>query len=225
MKPRCGDDVYIAGIADNPRAAMLVYIEYISRLPGVSLEAFHFAAGRGQHGWSGEYADDQLVLNIARTFRTGPEPGYLAVWYTAGAGLERIGAWERIFRSGEADHFEEPFRLAARIESAGCYEPLLEPVPQRGRLYYGEYLDFAPGASRDAVRSFFERRRERDDGLELNLLVDRIGRLGPEPRCLAVWSTDSYGDLDTIARELDTVAEPVRLVVAGLYRDLGEETL
>lgn len=42
----------------------------------------------------------------------------------AGAGLERIGEWERIFASGEADHFEETFRLGARIDTAGCYEPL-----------------------------------------------------------------------------------------------------
>ena len=204
---------------------MLVYIEYISRLPGVSVEAFHFAAGRGQHGWSGEYADDQLVLNLARTFRTGPEPGYLAVWYTHEAGLDRIGQWERIFKSGEADRFEEPFKLAARIERAGCYEPLVEPIPSRGRVYYGEYLDFAPGATRDDVRSFFEARRVREDGLELNLLVDRIGKLGPEPRCLAFWSASSYGDLEAVARELDSVAEPARLVQAGLYADLGEEIL
>jgi hypothetical protein len=41
---------------------LLVYIEYISRRPGVSLEAFHEVAGRGQTGWAGEYADDRLVL-------------------------------------------------------------------------------------------------------------------------------------------------------------------
>ena len=60
----------------------LVYIEYISRRPGVSTEAFYFATGRGQTGWAGEYAEDVMVLNIGRTFRTGPEPEYMTVWYT-----------------------------------------------------------------------------------------------------------------------------------------------
>ncbi len=204
---------------------MLVYVEYISRRPGVSIEAFHFAAGRGQGGWSSEYTDDVLLLNVGRTFRIGPEPEYVAVWYMADAGLERIGEWERIFASGEADDFEETFRLAARIDTAGCYEPLLEPVQGRDGLYYGEYLDVAPGVGRDEVASFFTERRDRHHGLTLNLLCDRIGGLGPDPRCLAVWTLPGWDALDEIVRDLDGLEKPVRLVHGALYRDLGAETL
>lgn len=203
---------------------MLVYVEFISRRPGVSVEAFHFAAGRGQTGWSSEHADDVLLLNLGRTFRTGPEPEYVAVWYTPGAGLERIGDWERIFASGEADDLEETFRLAARIDSAGCYEPLLEPVPGRDGLYYGEYLNIAPGASHSDVAAFFDDRRERH-GATLNLLCDRIGALGPDPRCLAFWTVRDWSALDPLVRDLDGVDAPVRLVHGGLFRDLGAETL
>ncbi|MGH3011203.1 MAG: hypothetical protein ACRDLZ_07695 [Gaiellaceae bacterium] len=203
---------------------MLVYIEYISRRPGVSLEAFHEVAGRGQTAWAGEYGEDQLVLNLGRTWRVGPEPEYVAVWYNAAAGLERIAEWERIFTSGEAARFEEPFKLAARIDAAGCYEPLLDPVPGSGGPYYAELFKPAPDASGDGVRSFFEERRSRS-GLELNLLVERMGRLGPEPPGLAFWSLPSYGELATVARELDGVTEPVRLVSAALYADLGKEIL
>ena len=166
-----------------------------------------------------------LLLNLGRTFRTGPEPEYVAVWYTPGAGLERIGAWERIFASGEADHLEETFRLAARIDTAGCYEPLLEPVHGRGGLYYGEYLDFAPEASRGDVADLFSRRRERHEHLTLNLLCDRIGGLGPEPRTLAVWTVPGWDGLEDVVRDLDDVDSPVRLVHGALYRDLGSETL
>lgn len=201
----------------------LVYIEYISRLPGVSLEQFHFAAGL-QDVWSEDYADDMLVLNLGRTFRTGPDPEYMAVWYTPNAGLERIGEWERIFKSHEADRLEETFKLGARIDKAGCYEPLLPPVKRRGALYYAEYFDFAPGASRDDVLASYEERRARHAELELDLLVDRIGRLGPDPRGLAVWSLPGWDRLDAVARELDG-SGPVRLEEGGLYRDLGEETL
>jgi hypothetical protein len=204
---------------------LLVYIEYISRRPGVSVEAFHFAAGRGQQGWSSEHSDDVLLLNLGRTFRTGPEPEYVAVWYSPKAGLERIGEWERIFASGEADHLEETFRLAARIDTAGCYEPLLEPTQGRNGLYYGEYLDFSPDADRDGVTAFFEERRRRHENLTLNLLCDRIGGLGPDPRCLAFWTVPGWGALDDVVRDLDGSDAPVRLVHGALYRDLGAETL
>jgi hypothetical protein len=204
---------------------VLVYVEYISRRAGVSIEAFHFATGRGQYGWSDEHADDALLLNLGRTFRVGPEPEYVAVWYSPQAGLERIGDWERIFASGEADHLEETFRLAARIDTAGCYEPLLEPVHGRGGLYYGEYLDFAPGVGRDDVVSFFEARRSQHEGLTLNLVCDRIGGLGPDPRCLAFWTVPGWDGLDGVVRDLEAPASPVRLVHGSLYRDLGAETL
>jgi hypothetical protein len=201
----------------------LVYIEYISRLPGVSVEQFHFAAGL-QDSWSDDYADDVLVLNLGRTFRTGPEPSYLAVWYTESAGLERIGEWEAVFASGDADRLEETFKLGARIDNAGCYEPLLDPVQRRGGLYVGEFVDFASGATRDDVRAFYEARCAAS-GIELNLLCDRIGKLGPDPRALAVWNAVSWDRVGVLARELDGIESPVRLAAAGLYRDLGQETL
>jgi hypothetical protein len=202
---------------------VIVYIEYISRLPGASLEQFHFVAGRGQSSWSGEYEDDRLVLNLARTMRLGPEPGYLAVWYNARAGIERIEDWIDIFQSGAADHIEEPFKMAAQIDFAGCYEPLVEPVQGRGPYYYGEYVDF--DGSHDDVRALYEKRRARHPELELNLLADRIGTLGPDPRGLAVWSLPTVGHLDAVARDLDGGSGAVRLVASGLYSDVGREIL
>ena len=111
--------------------------------------------------------------------RTGPEPSYLAVWHTASAGIERIGDWEAVFASGEADRLEETFKLGARIDDAGCYEPLLEPVHRRGGLYVGEFLDFAPDATRDDVRSFYEARRAASErGAEPALRPHRQARAG-----------------------------------------------
>jgi hypothetical protein len=204
----------------------LIYIEYISRKPGVDLELFHTVAGGGQTGWADDYAArDQNILNLGRTWRMGAEPEYMAVWNSPNDGLGRLDEWETIFRSGEADRFEGPFRLAARIDIAGCYEALIEPM--RGSLgrYYSEHFELAAGATHDDVRRFYEERRSRHGELELNLVCDRIGALGPDPRGLAVWGTPSFGSLDTIARELDGVSEPIRLVRAGLYCDFGQETL
>lgn len=203
----------------------LIYIEFISRRPGISLEAFHAVAGGGQVGWAGDYDADAAVLNLGRTWRIGPEPEYLTVWFSPSAGLERLDEWERIFKAGDAAHFEEPFRLAARIDRAGIYEPLLEPVAGTLGKYYAELFDVAPGATRDDVRAAYEERAARHGELELNLLIDRVGHLGPDPRGLAFWGTPTYAALDAIARELDGAESPVRLVDAALYNDFGAETL
>jgi len=204
---------------------MLIYIEFTSRREGVGLEQFHKVAGRGQEGWAGDYPDDIMVVNLGRTWRTGPEPEYMTAWYTPKQGLDRIDDWEEVFRSSAADAFEEPFRLAARIDRAGCYTPLLEPVVGSGERYYVEYFDFADGATRDDVRSACEDRRERHGDLELNLVCDRIGKLGPGPRGLAVWGLPTWAALEGIAEELDGGNGPVRLEDAGLFSWMGKETL
>ena len=58
------------------------------------------------------------------------------------------------------------------------------------------------------MRAVYEERAERHSELELNLLCDRIGQLGPDPRGLAFWGAPSYAALDEIARELDGVEQP-----------------
>ena len=32
--------------------------------------------------WTEDHDEDVLLLNMGRTFRTGPDPWYLAAWYT-----------------------------------------------------------------------------------------------------------------------------------------------
>lgn len=203
---------------------MLVYLEYISRRPGVGLHEFHKIAGAGPLGWSGDFATDRPVLNMGRTWRMGPEPEYLTVWYSPDHGLDRIDEWEEIFGAGEADAYEEPFRLAARIDRSGCYEPLTEPVPGKLGRYYAEWFDWREGTDRGDVVEHFETRASAHPDLQLNLLIDRIGLLGPDPRGLAVWGTPSWAALDDIARE-DHTSEPVEVVTASFYADFGKETL
>jgi hypothetical protein len=203
----------------------LVYLEFISRRPGVSLEQFHAVAGQGQTGWAGDNAEDLLLANLGRSWRTGPEPEYIAFWHTHGQGLDRFDDWERIFRSGEAEEFEEPFRLAARIDRAGSYDLLLQPTPVDNERCYLEFFDFADGAGRDEVRAAYEERAADHLELKLNVLLDRIGRLGPDPRGIAVWGLPSWAALEGIARDLDRNDGPVRLVDAGMYSEFGKETL
>ena len=42
----------------------------------------------------------------AGTWRLGPQPEYLAVWYSPAAGFERIDQWEQILRFGGGDAYE-----------------------------------------------------------------------------------------------------------------------
>ena len=178
-----------------------------------------------------------MILSIGRTWRLGPEPEYLTVWHTPSAGLGRIDDWDKIFRSGEADEIEKPFREVARIERAGCYEPLLDPtrpsaagagttdanLRAKNRIYYAEF--FEPTGERGEIRELYAKRAASHSDLTLALCAVRIGKLAPDPGGLAVWTLPSYGALAAIARELDGLSEPVRLETAGVYNDVGQEIL
>lgn len=204
---------------------MLVYIEYISRRPHVPLADFRTIAVHSQAAWAGSYARDRLLLNLGRTWRIGPDPEYLAVWYTPEIGIERLGEWEATFASGEADNFEKPMELAARLDRAGCYDPLVEPTAAEEGRFYAEFFDFRPDADRSTVTAYFTDRQDRS-GLQLPLLVDRIGFLGPDPRGVAVWKLRGYADLETVGRDVcDEDNAPIRLITAGLYAPVGEEIL
>lgn len=203
----------------------MVYIEYISRRHGVDLARFQRVVGHVQSAWAAQHEDDVMVLNVGRTWRVGPEPEYMCVWHSPGKGPERLDQWERTFRSGEADAIEEPFHLAARIDRAGFYEPLLEPIIGSAGRYYVERFDLAPGAARHDAVAYFEARRAARPDLELNLLVDCVGGLAPAPRGMAVWGLPTWGHLGVVATDLDDTDSPVTLVTAGLYADLGDEQL
>jgi hypothetical protein len=164
-----------------------------------------------------------MILGIGRTWRLGPEPEYMTVWHTPAAGLARIDEWDKVFRSGEADDVEKPFREVAWIERAGCYEALLNPVRQQNGIYYAEF--FEPVGSNDEIRELYVKRAASHADLTLALCGVRIGKLAPDPGGVAVWTVPSYGALAAIARELDDVGEPVRLAAAGVYNDVGREIL
>lgn len=201
----------------------LIYIEYISRRPGVDIYTFHRLVAQGQEGWDDAYAEDRLVLNVGRTWRLGPEPEYFAVWYTPAAGLERLDAWDSIFRGGAVDHLERPFHQVARIDAAGCYRPLREPVRARGGTYYAEFFRATTGL--EQVRAFYVARADRHPRLHLVLLAHRIGRLAPEPGGIAVWQLPDLAALAEVAEELDSTRDPLELTAAGVYADFGQEIL
>jgi hypothetical protein len=234
----------------------MIYIEFTSRRPQPGLrendrgalapesfesqlQRFHRAVLAGQSGWEGSWSDDRMILSLGRTWRLGPEPEYMTVWHTPAAGLGRLDAWDKLFRSGEADALDKPFRELARIDRAGCYEALLDPIRQSGTtgdvarieagrrvssgIYYAEF--FEPVASNDEIRELYQERAASHRTLTLALCSVRIGKLAPDPGGLAVWTLPSYAALAAIARDLDDMMAPVHLGAAGVYNDVGQEIL
>jgi hypothetical protein len=202
-----------------------VYLEYRSRWPHADLELYHRVLARKVGRWTDVYPDDVMVINAGRSWRIGPEPEYLMGFYMPNHGLERFAQWAEIWRSGETYQMEANSRLAGRIDSAGCYAPLREPVIAESGPYVAEFFDFAPGATRGDVSEYFDQRAAAHTNFTLHLLVDRIGKLGPDPRGFALWGIGDYAALDEIATELDDVTEPITLETMGLYEDLGFEIL
>ncbi|MFN8224236.1 MAG: hypothetical protein U0R50_13440 [Gaiellales bacterium] len=202
---------------------MLVYVEFRSRKPGVELEDFHAVVGRRDDRWVDKIADDILLLHAGRTWRIGPEPEYLTIYYTPGSGLERLSDWEEIFASGAVRSMEASTRVTGRIDAAGCYVPLIDPIPASGARYYIEYFDIPDGAGRAEVAAWYRLRATQHENLTLHLLADRIGLLGPDPRGLAIWGIPGYHALEAVALELEDLESPIKPVRAGLYADIGEE--
>jgi hypothetical protein len=203
----------------------LIYVEFITPKPGVALQDFHRVAGKQQEAWDQAFADDELLLNLARTWRIGPLPPYLCIWHQPHTDLDQLDRWERIFESGSVDDIEDPINLVIRIDHAGCYRPLLPPERGRAGPYYAEFFEERDGAGAAAVTELYRERAARHDGLRLHLLARRIGHLGPDPRYFAVWGGPTYEALGAIAEELDGDTAPVRMVTAGLYSELGREIL
>jgi hypothetical protein len=223
-----------------PSSDAMIYIEFTSRRPQPGLrenergalvvepfesqlERFHRGVLAGQSGWEGSWSEDRMIFSAGRTWRLGPEPEYMTAWQTPTEGFERIDDWDKVFRSGEADAVDKPFREVARIDRAGCYDALLEPRRTHGGIYYAEF--FEPSGARAAIRALYEERAAAHADLTLALCLIRIGKLAPDPGGLAVWTLPSFAALAAIATDLDDTTEPVRLTAAGVYNDIGTEIL
>ena len=172
----------------------LVYIEYISRRPGVSLEAFHALAGHGQTGWAGDNPEEILLANLGRTLadRAGARVPRLLVH--AGAGtrpLRRLGADLPLGRGRRV-------RGAVQDRRPHRRGGLLRPADraQAGRSRAGLHRVLRHRAGSDSRRRAARPTRSGADGhpeLKLNFVLDRIGRLGPDPRGLAAWGLAVLG--------------------------------
>ncbi len=199
----------------------MIYVEVFERDRFIPLEIFRFM---GDHaGWSDP--DDNLFANLARTMRIGPLPPNMAFWQCKG--LERLDEWEAFFRSDEGmrDVHEQASLKTLHLKHAGCYDVIVEGPKPGGGLHYVEFLDPGPELADEAMAEHFTRRAEAHAHGVLNIVVRRIGLLGPRHiGDMAVWTFASYAAAEPIFRERHAEG-PLRPVQAGVYRRFGEEIL
>jgi hypothetical protein len=125
----------------------VLFIEYLNRKPGVTLREFQDVVHRERAEWAARFSEDELVLNVARTWWLGPPFDVITCWFTPGKNLERIDEWEEIAGARVMAGEERPFLRVCNISMTGCFRPLVEPLSQekaheRG-VYYGEFIDIA----------------------------------------------------------------------------------
>jgi hypothetical protein len=203
----------------------LIYVEYTSRRPGIALHEFHAGVREGQSGWAGEYGADVLLLNVGRTWRIGPHPEYLTVWYSEHAGLERLDEWQSIFESGQAKEFESSFSRVAVIDSAGCYEPLVAPARGATGPYAIEFFTPRAEATSDDLAAEIGARQANLPDAALRIAARRIGSLGPDPAGLLVWELPSFAAVQRIVDTAPGTESPISVVATGLYANVGREIL
>lgn len=199
----------------------MIYVEFFQRDRHLPLEIFRMLGD--QASWVDP--DDKLVLNVARTMRIGPHPGYLAFWRCPS--IKRLDEWEAHFNSAAAlaDVYERASLLAINLSDAGCYDELVAGPPAAGGLHYIEFFDAGREPDSAVIARHFESRARAYPDAQLNHVVRRIGLLGPKALGdMAVWTFRDYVALEAIARE-NQVSGPCRPHAAGVYRAFGKEIL
>ena len=200
----------------------MIYVEYIERDRHVPVELFRHL-GDQSRSWV-EADADRMILQLGRTLRFGPDPTYLAFWRIAG--LERLDNWEAYFSSPawHDNRRSQAMHRAIHIQRAGLYDELLDPGEPGQGLYAVEFIE-APRSTTDAsLRKHYAGRAERHGEGSLDLLLRRVGVLGPDPAHLAVWTFPSHVAMEDFLRE-DPCGPGIGVASIGLYRRLGDEIL
>lgn len=152
------------------------------------------------------------MLQLGRTLRLGPEPGYLAFWEIPG--IRRLDEWEAYFHSPESllNRRSQAMHRAITIQRAGLYSASFIGDMRTHPLYY---IEFYKSVSRSP--------RETKPQQNLLYLFERVGFLGPESKMVAVWGCESYVDVETLSchRTLG-MPEPTE---AGVYRPFADEVV
>ena len=198
----------------------MIYAEFIDRDRAMPIEIFR-RFGNQASDWA-EGAEDHMVLQLGRSLRLGPAPSYLCLWEVPS--IARLDSWEAYFHSPDAARNSRSLAMhrAIHIQRAGLYDVLSRAEILDAPLYLIEYVD-PQDAGDDSLRGVVADRARRHSRIRPILLLRRLGRAGPEPAALSIWSAPNYASLEPILR--DEGMEGMRLVDVGTYRPFGEEVL
>jgi hypothetical protein len=194
----------------------MIFAEYIARDRSIALEIFRHL---GHQDWASD--EDERVLNIGRTMKIGPEPHYMCWWRIKS--MVRMDGWEDYFRTAEGRRYAQssPVPRAMNFYRCGLYDEIIGQGQLPGGLHLVEFFagDEAPGAE---LADWFRERAHANGAGRLGHVIRRIGLAGPEPGGMAVWTFQTYVEVEPFLRQRPR-GGPAKLVELGFYRNFGED--
>ncbi|HNY66277.1 MAG TPA: hypothetical protein PKM41_12650 [Deltaproteobacteria bacterium] len=199
----------------------MIYIEYMEHDRSIPAEMLSYRKGEPPWPEAAPESGDRPVAVLGRALSLGPQPPYLAIWRCHA--LEKLDQWDSFFKARHNLH-SKASREAIHLSHAGCYEEVHTGPPIGEGIQYIEYFNFTMGREKASIAELYSKRAELYRHGTLNLVLCRMGPLGPDPGGLAIWTFPGHGDMEEIIVD-DRWQKEVDIVRAGIYRKLGEEAL
>lgn len=195
----------------------MIYAEYIEHDRHLPVAIFE-NLGR-QNSWVSDI--DLKVANLGRAERIGPQPSVICLWRHPG--MARMDEWEASFRTDEArrDPAFQSTRLAIHFTRGALYDEIVGGPPVGKGLHYVEFFAAEEERENAEIRDHYGRRAERYPEGKLDFVLRRVGLLGPDPGCLAIWTFADYAGAEPIIRERHG-RNSFRPLEAGLYFDFED---
>jgi hypothetical protein len=191
----------------------MIYAEYIEHDRFLPIQIFHkFGL---QDSWSSD--EDVKIANLGRAERLAPGPSVICLWRHRG--LARMDEWEASFRTPETqrDPGFQATRLAIHFVEAGLYDELVGGTAPLGKgLHVAEFFAPAEDVEDAAIATHFTERARRLGVGTLDLVMRRVGTLGPDPGGLALWTFAGYAAAEPLLREKHK-GHALRPLRTGLY--------
>lgn len=195
----------------------MIYIEFMEHVHSNPMEMPRGVKGQAPWPDIDPGSRDHPVAVLGRALSLGPQPPFLAIWRCRT--MEKLDEWGAFFTARENFH-SSASRNAIHLSQAGCYEEVFVGPPMEEGIQYIEYFSFPMGSETSAVEEVFRKRAELYQHGRLNLVLCRMGPLGPEPGGLAVWTFPSHGHIEEIVMD-DRWQKEASIVRSGIYRKLG----
>jgi hypothetical protein len=195
----------------------MIYIEYMEHDRSILQETSWGTKGQAPWPDIDPGPGERPVAVLGRALSLGPQPPFLAIWRCRT--MERLDEWDSFFRARRILHLSAA-RNAIHLSHAGCYEETCTGPPPGDGIQYIEYFSFPMGSEKTAVTEVFRQRAGLYGHESLNMVLCRMGPLGPDPGGLAIWTFPSHARIEEIAVD-DRLQKEAGIVRAGIYRKLG----